>query len=199
MKVDADGTPRDRLLAAASDLFYQVGVRSVGIERLLERAGVAKASLYDAFGSKDELVAAYLRDRHDTMREHFHRAIARRRTPREKVLAPFDVQAEFAADSTYRGCAFVNATAEAHAASADDAASDYRGWVRQTFTDLLAEAGAADPSTLAMQLHVLWDGAAQSLRMDHDPTVARAARSAAAALLDAALPATRKVTRPHME
>jgi AcrR family transcriptional regulator len=194
MKVDAEGTPRERLLAAAAELFYQDGVRSVGIGRLLERAGVAKASLYDAFGSKDELVAAYLRDRHDTMKTRFQRAIARHRTPREKVLAPFDVQAEFAADSTYRGCAFANATAETHAASADAAASNYRGWVRQTFTDLLTEAGAADPPTLAMQLHVLWDGAAQSLRMDHDPAVARAARDAASALLDAALPDTPKTT-----
>ena len=188
MQIDAGGTPRERLLAAAAELFYQEGVRSVGIGRLLDRAGVAKASMYDAFRSKDELVAAYLRDRHDAMREHFQRAIARHRTPRARVLAPFDVQAEFAADSTYRGCAFARATAESHAAGVDTAASDYRRWLRETFAGLAAEAGAADPSTLAMQLHALWDGAAQSLQMDHDPTVVRAARDAAAALLDAALP-----------
>ena len=64
----------------------------------------------------------------------------------------------------------------------------YRRWIRETFADLAAEAGAADPSTLALQLHALWDGAAQSLQMDHDPAVVRAARDAAAALLDAVLP-----------
>lgn len=190
MQADANGTPRERLLAAAADLFYQEGIRSVGIGRLLERAGVAKASLYDTFGSKDELVAAYLRDRHDTMRERFERAVARRRAPRAKLLAPFDVQAEFSADSTYRGCAFANATAESHPASVDTAASDYRKWIRKTFADLAAEAGAADPSMLAIQLHALWDGVAQSLQMDHDPAVVHAAREAAAALLDAALPVT---------
>lgn len=190
MQADANGTPRERLLAAAADLFYQEGIRSVGIGRLLERAGVAKASLYDTFGSKDELVAAYLRDRHDTMRERFERAVARRRAPRAKLLAPFDVQAEFSADSTYRGCAFANATAESHPASVDTAASDYRQWIRKTFADLAAEAGAADPSMLAIQLHALWDGVAQSLQMDHDPAVVHAAREAAAALLDAALPVT---------
>ncbi|TKA02119.1 TetR family transcriptional regulator C-terminal domain-containing protein [Actinacidiphila oryziradicis] len=70
----------------------------------------------------------------------------------------------------------------------DTAASDYRRWLRETFAGLASEAGAADPSTLAMRLHALWDGAAQSLQMDHDPTVVRAARDVAAALLDAALP-----------
>lgn len=192
MQAEAKGTPRERLLAAAADLFYQDGIRSVGIGRLLERAGVAKASLYDTFGSKDELVVAYLRDRHDTMRGRFERAVARRRAPRARVLAPFDIQAEFSADSTYRGCAFANATAESHPATVDIAAADYRKWIRKTFADLAAEAGAADPAKLAMQLHALWDGAAQSLQMDHDPAVVRAARDAAANLLDAALPVTRK-------
>ncbi|MDH6625978.1 AcrR family transcriptional regulator [Streptomyces sp. LBL] len=192
MRIESDGTPRERLLAAAAELFYQEGVRSVGIGRLLERAGVAKASLYDAFGSKDELVTAYLRERHAAMREHFQRAVARHRTPRARVLAPFDVQAEFAADSTYRGCAFARAAAESHAAGVDSAASDYRQWIRRTFAELAAEAGAVDPETLATQLHALWDGSAQSLQMDRNPAVVQATRDAAAALLDAALPVTRK-------
>lgn len=192
MQVNTQGTPRERLLAAAADLFYQEGIRSVGIERLLEHAGVAKASLYHAFGSKDELVTAYLQERHDAMRERFRRAVARRRDPRARLLALFDVQAEFAADSTYRGCAFARATAEAHPAGVDAAAADYRRWIRETFADLAAAAGAADPSTLAVQLHALWDGAAQSLQMDHNPAVVRAARDAAAGLLDAALSATQE-------
>lgn len=193
MRTDVGGSPRERLLTAAAELFYQEGIRSVGIGRLLEHAGVAKASLYDAFDSKDELVVAYLRARHDAMRGLFRDAVARHRTPRARVLAPFDVQAAFAADSTYRGCAFARAIAESHAAGVDTAASDYRAWIRETFADLAAEAGAADPPRLAMQLHALWDGAAQSLQMDHDPEVVRAARAAAAALLDTALPGTRKV------
>ncbi|WP_435126374.1 TetR/AcrR family transcriptional regulator [Actinacidiphila sp. bgisy144] len=191
MQTDTRGTPRARLLSAAAELFYQEGIRSVGIGRLLEHAGVAKASLYDAFKSKDELVAAYLRDRYDGMKARFQRTLASRRDPRERALAPFDIQLEFAADSTYRGCAFARATAESHAAGVDTVASEYREWLRTTFTDLAAEAGAADPSAVAMQLHALWDGAAQSLQMDRDPAVVHATRDAAAALLDAALPATR--------
>ena len=56
---------RERLLAAADELFYEEGVHTVGIDRVIERAGVAKASLYNTFGSKDELVRAYLTSRHD--------------------------------------------------------------------------------------------------------------------------------------
>src|SRR3569833_2360310 len=58
-------TARDRLLAAADELFYAEGVHTVGIDRIIERAGVAKASLYSSFGSKDELVRAYLQGREE--------------------------------------------------------------------------------------------------------------------------------------
>ena len=55
---------RERLLAAADELFYEEGVHTVGVDRVIERAGVAKATLYSAFGSKDELIRAYLAARH---------------------------------------------------------------------------------------------------------------------------------------
>jgi AcrR family transcriptional regulator len=184
-----EGTPRERLLAAANELFYREGVHTVGIDRVIERAGVAKATLYSTFGSKDELIAAYLEARHNAMRERLRRAIDRRRSPRARLLAAFDVQADLAADESYRGCAFANATAESHGSSADAAVARYRAWVRATFAELAADAGARDPATLARQLHLLWDGASASARMDHDPASARAAKSAASMLLDAALPA----------
>jgi len=183
-----EGSPRERLLAAANELFYREGVHTVGIDRVIERAGVAKATLYSTFGSKDELIAAYLQGRHDRMRERVRGAIERHRSPRARLLAPFDVQAELAADADYRGCAFANATAEAHGASADAAAAAYREWIRATFAELAAEAGARDPRALARQLHLLWDGTGQSARMDHDPAAVAAARRAACALLEAALP-----------
>jgi hypothetical protein len=67
------------------------------------------------------------------------------------------------------------------------ATAEYRGWVRGLFTGLAREAGAPDPEGLARQLHLLYDGASLSARMDHDPSAAVAARTAAATLLDAAL------------
>ena len=69
----------------------------------------------------------------------------------------------------------------------EKAAADYRGWVRDLFTGLAREAGVPDAAGLARQLHLLYDGAGLSARMDHDPSAAVAARAAAEALLDAAL------------
>src|SRR6266699_3105517 len=60
-------TPRERLCAAASELFYAEGIHTVGIDRLIERAGVAKATLYSSFGGKDQLVKAYLEQRHEML------------------------------------------------------------------------------------------------------------------------------------
>ncbi|MFH8469055.1 TetR/AcrR family transcriptional regulator [Streptomyces sp. NPDC017991] len=188
MTTDAPATPYERLLAAATELFYREGVHTVGIDRVIARAGVAKASLYSSFGSKEALIAAYLEVRHRAMRERVERAIDGRRSPRDRLLAVFDVQIMLAGDSEYRGCAFANATAEAHAVSADEVSDAYRGWLRGTFTALASQAGAVDAETLGRQLHLLWDGAAQSARMDRDGHGAWAARAAAAALLDAAQP-----------
>jgi hypothetical protein len=99
----------------------------------------------------------------------------------------FDAQGELFAEPGFRGYAFVSASAESPGDVVEKAAADYRGWVRGPFTGLAREAGVPDPEGLARQLHLLYDGAGLSARMDHDPSAAVAARSAAAALLDAAL------------
>src|ERR1700704_5642583 len=82
---------RERLLAAADELFYAEGVHTVGIDRAIERAGLAKATLYSIFGSKDELVRAYLTRRHLASRENMTRQLASYQTPRERLLGVFDV------------------------------------------------------------------------------------------------------------
>jgi AcrR family transcriptional regulator len=178
---------RERILAAANELFYREGVQTVGIDRIIEHAGVAKASLYNTFGSKEELVRAYLEGRHAGTTERITRAMARFRTPRERLLGVFDAQGELFTDPTFNGCAFVRASAETtHGSSVEHAADEYRAWVRAMFTGLAEEAGVADPETLARQLHLLYDGAGLSARMDRDPSASTTARAAATALLDAA-------------
>jgi AcrR family transcriptional regulator len=179
---------RERLLTAANELFYNEGVHTVGIERIIEQAGVAKASLYNTFGSKDELVRAYLQARHDSITQRIMQAVARYGTPRERLLAVFEGQGELFAQPDYRGCAFNRASAESQPGDlAEQAAEAYRHWVRTLLTELAAQAGVPEPAALARQLHLLYDGSGQSARMDHDPTAAAAARTAAATLLDAAL------------
>ena len=185
-KATAAPSARDRLLEAANELFYDEGVHTVGIDRVIERAGVAKASLYNTFGSKDELVRAYLEMRHARVADRITRYLERYDTPRERLLGVFEAQGEIFGEEGFRGCAFAAASAESPGEAVSRAADDYRGWVRGLFTGLAREAGAADPEKLARQLHMLYDGGSLSARMDHDPSASRAARAAAEALLDAA-------------
>jgi AcrR family transcriptional regulator len=182
---------RERLLAAANELFYEEGVHTVGIDRVIEQAGVAKGSLYNTFGSKDELIHAYLKGRHEKIAERITRALESYDTPRDRLLGVFEAQGQSLAESGFRGCAFARASAESHPGDrVEQAYGDYRGWVRSLFTRLAGEAGAPDPAALAQQLHLLYDGTGVSVRMDHDPAASAAARAAAAALLDAALAST---------
>jgi AcrR family transcriptional regulator len=188
---------RERLLSAASELFYEEGVHTVGVDRIVERAGVAKATLYTLFGSKDGLVRAYLTERHDATRERMDRELAARfDTPRERLLGVFEVQGLSFTEPGFRGCAFVGANAESSAGtSVEELTEDYRNWVRALFVDLAKEAGATDPEGLARQLVLLYDGAGISAWMDHDPGIAKTARTVAAALIDAAIPDTRTSVR----
>lgn len=176
---------RERLLAAADELFYAEGVHTVGIDRVIEHAGVAKASLYSTFGSKEGLVRAYLQGRHDARRRRLTTGLERFGTPRERLLGVFDLMAEFAVAAEFRGCAFHNASAENVGGGPIEEVSDAtRAWTRQLFTDLARDAGAADPDGLAAQLVVLYDGSTTGARMDRSPAGARTARGIAATLLD---------------
>ena len=177
---------RERLLSAADELFYQEGVHTVGIDRVIERAGVAKATLYSTFGSKDELVRCYLLRRHETRRERITRRLERYDTPRARLLGVFDIMGETFVDTGYRGCAFQNASAETPAGGDVEEVSDLaRGWVRSLFVDLARDAGVADPAGLAAKLVLLYDGAVVGARMDRDPGSAVLARQLAEDLLDA--------------
>jgi AcrR family transcriptional regulator len=186
--LNAKLTPRERLLAAADELFYREGVHSVGIERVIERAGVAKATLYNAFGSKEELVKAYLDGRHEARKRRLAQAMDGIDSPQGKLLVVFDVMDKLFAAPEYHGCAFLNASAESPAGGLVDKVSDeYREWVRSMFEDLASDAGASDPRQLAHQLVLLYDGATVAAQMDRDPTAALAAKDVASVLIDAAI------------
>jgi AcrR family transcriptional regulator len=175
-----------RLLDAANELFYAEGVQTVGIDRIIERAGVAKASLYNTFGSKEALVRGYLEERHAGTTDRLSAAISAAKTPREKILAVFNAQATLFTEPDFRGCAFVTATAEApRGGLVEQAADDYRAWILAMFRELASAAGARDAGQLAEQLQLVYDGAGLGARMDRRPDIAVAARAAAVALMDA--------------
>jgi AcrR family transcriptional regulator len=188
---------RDRLLAAADELFYAQGVHVVGVDRIVERAGVTKASLYNTFGSKDELVRAYLQNHFRRRQARIAQILATNKTPRERILGMFGEVEDLLAGSAFRGCRFISAAAESQPGDPGQVvAEDYRAWLWSLFTDLAREAGAKDAKQVGRQLFLLYDGAAVAARMDEDrKAAARAVSAAVVALLDAAIPAKRSSRR----
>jgi AcrR family transcriptional regulator len=176
------------LLAAADELFYAEGVHVVGVDRIVERAGVTKASLYNTFGSKDELVRAYLEEHFRRRQSRIAQILAAHDTPKERLLGVFGEVERLLGRSEFRGCRFISAAAEARPGDASEVVADeYRGWLRSLFTDLAKAAGARDAKHVGRQLALIYDGAAVAARMDQDRRgAAIAVRSAVTALLDAA-------------
>src|SRR5438132_13994306 len=107
MSVDHNGKPasaRERLLDAANELFYEEGVHTVGVDRVVERAGVAKATLYTLFGNKDGLIRAYLVARDEGIRERMTRHLATRyKNPRERPLGVVGVLRTTCSDRGFHG------------------------------------------------------------------------------------------------
>jgi AcrR family transcriptional regulator len=177
-----------RLLAAASELFYAEGIQSVGIDRVIEHAGVAKATLYSAFGSKEGLIRAYLQTRHDATSDRMTKELEERyETAKERLVGVFEVQGLSFTDPDFRGCAFISANADApNIPAVEEASQSYRAWLHALFLDLATEAGAKDPTLLAQQLVLLYDGSGISAWLDQDKAADNTARTVATALVEAA-------------
>lgn len=177
-----------RLLAAANELFYAEGIQAVGIDRVIEHAGVAKATLYSAFGSKEGLIRAYLRSRHDATAERMEKELtARYATPEERLVGVFEIQGLSFTDPDFRGCAFISANADApNIPAVEETSRSYRAWLHSLFLDLATEAGAKDPELLAQQLVLLYDGSGISAWLDGDRSADTTAKTVASALVAAA-------------
>ena len=179
-------TARERLLQAADELFYAEGINTVGIDRVIEHAGVAKASLYSAFGSKDGLIRAYLLRRHEIRTARIQRHLAKHTDPRARMLAVFDSFDELINGPLWRGCPFIAATGEARTdQTVNEVAAITRDFTRQCFLDEAAALGIADPGALADQLVLLYDGAVVAAHT-LDRTAAVRARAIAELVIDSA-------------
>ncbi|MGW7544349.1 TetR/AcrR family transcriptional regulator [Streptomyces sp. NPDC054770] len=178
-------TARERLLAAADELFYTHGVQSVGVDLIAKRAGSSKKSLYAIFGSKGALVLSYLEARQDSIQKRIMSELRRFDTPRERLLGIFDIVAEFFTGPDYHGCPFLSASVGSAIGSPIDLAhAKYRTWVRTLVTDLAAQTGVSDPEKVGREIHLLYDAANVAFNADRDPSAAFMARAAAIAVLD---------------
>lgn len=153
---------RERILDTAYELFSHRGVHDVGIDELIERAGVAKATLYRHFRSKDDLVLAFLEQREQLWTYGWVEAEARRRgeTPEEQLLAIFDLFDEWFHRDDFEGCSFINVLLEI--GNLDHpigrASADYLVNIRSVVRTLAQDAGLRDPDAFALSWHILMKG-----------------------------------------
>lgn len=185
-------TARERLLKAAAVLFYDNGIGGTGIDAIVQRAGVAKKSLYNNFDSKSDLVHQYLRARHAEWLDLYRTRLQAASTPRARVLAVFDAyqdHAEHDYERGFRGCGLLNAAAEL---SADDpgrqAVRRHKEEVQSLLAAPLAQLLPADPeggARLARHLSFLLEGAIARAGLEGSSRLVKEARAMASDLLEA--------------
>jgi AcrR family transcriptional regulator len=178
---------RARVLDTAYALFTRYGIRQIGIDRIIHEAGVAKMSLYRYFPSKDDLALAFLAERHRRWTAGWLRRVIEddASEPADRTMALFDALDDWFHRSDYEGCSFVRTLHEVPEGPVHDEAVRQLDVVRQMLVEHAAQAGAADPQTVATQMQILMMGAMVSaLRGDRD--AARHARPLAGLLLEQA-------------
>jgi AcrR family transcriptional regulator len=179
-------TVRDRILDASYELFSRRGIRDVGINEIILRAGIAKATLYAHFASKDDLVVAFLERRERRWTVDWIEAEAKRRggTPEEQLLAIFDVFDEWFRREDYEGCSFINTLLEMRAQHpAGKASIRHLENIRSLVRRLAVEAGLPDAESFARAFQILMKGSIVSAA-ENDPDAARTAQAVARSLID---------------
>nr|WP_035717645.1 TetR/AcrR family transcriptional regulator [Gordonia terrae] len=182
-----DWTPKARLiLAAASTLFYERGIHAVGVDSIAAAAGVTKRTLYDRFGSKEQLIVEYLRARNAEWQEFLRsRLDAADPTPSAQLAAVFDATRDWSADRGHKGCAMINA----HAEISDPAHPAYpiivgqKHELRDLLRSIATDAGAPDANALAQQLFILHEGALVAAGMGVEPDALDTARDFALGMI----------------
>jgi len=176
-------------MQTARDLFYRRGIRAVGVDTIACEAGTNKMSFYRCFGSKDELIAEYLRGQEREAWAWWDSTLAANAgNARAQIESLFDAQLRRSCDADSRGCALANAAVEipepGHPARA--VVEGFKAELRRRFRELAKGTGARDPDTLGDSLMLIWEGSyltRLTLGNDHNPaeTAAKAARALIAA------------------
>ncbi len=178
---------RTRLIDAATRLFYEEGIHAVGVDRIIDEAAVTRATLYNQFGGKENLVLAYLRNEDEMLRALFAEAGEAVTDPAQLVDAVIEgIAADIRLRHT-RGCPFINAAAEYPEADGPvrQLIDEHREWFRSTLQAVAEQAGLESPADVAASLVLLRDAALVGGYLDGDervtPAFERTARSVVAA------------------
>jgi AcrR family transcriptional regulator len=178
---------RQRLLDTAAALFYQEGIRAIGVDTIVEQSGVGKATLYRHFPTKDALIAAYLEEDDRLWWKWFEEVIAPYEgSPKVQLLAFFEACTQRLMQPGFRGCTFLNALAEFSEADhpAHHCALGHERALRQRLAQLSQAAGARDPEQLADQLLLVGNGALTSAPLFGTASPAVQLKTIAAHLID---------------
>jgi AcrR family transcriptional regulator len=178
--------PRDRILRTAARLFHRRGIAATGIDRVIAEAGVAKATFYRQYRSKEDLVLAWIRDPATRWFDRvFERAERTARSPDEVIPAVFDAVADWLERDGYRGCPYLHTIAELAEVDPENhvrtAATAYLNEIREQLRDAAAAAGA-DRST-GDPVHILLAGAIELAAASRSTAPIETAREATAQLL----------------
>jgi AcrR family transcriptional regulator len=179
-------TTRQDILAAADELFYAEGLRSVSVDDISAKAGITKMTLYYHFRSKDELIAAYLEARDRPTLERFQQWAGNEGSVAERLERMFRRLGRLAKSPTWKGCGFVRATGELANVPGHPAigiARAHKSNVEKWLSNSLAAEGHQDCDALARELMIVVDGAVSQMLLHRDARYAHAAGRAASAIL----------------
>lgn len=178
---------RARLIDAATRLFYEEGIHAVGVDRVIEEAGVTRATLYKQFGGKENLVLAYLGYEDETLRAMFAAAGAEVTDPDELLEAVIQGIAADIRGRHTRGCPFINAAAEYPDAggAVRTLIDEHREWFRATLQAVAEAAALERPEGVAASLVLLRDAALVGGYLDGENRVTAAFERTARAVIDA--------------
>lgn len=173
MAAPAASPARRRILDTADRLFYEEGIHAVGINRLIDEAGVTRVTLYRHFPSKDDLVAAYLEGRAQYDRDQVAAIVDRHAAnPRAALMELATVLTDADFGAVRRGCPFINSAAEFDRSHVTRRyAREHRAWVTAALESLLARDGHPDPRAAAHQLMMVRTGAVVSGALDENPAL----------------------------
>ena len=182
---------REQIVDAALRLFYQHGFNATGVDRIITEAKVSKKTLYSHFKTKDELILATLRKRDELFRNNLMRETEKKaQSPRDRLLAVFDVMTDWFNEKGFSGCMFINAVAEFGPQDNPNhqLAAEHKRLVVDYIRGLADAAGADAPEALAHELNLLIEGAIVYAHVLGDKLAAERAREMGKTFIEQRLP-----------
>jgi len=180
---------REHLINTAESLFNRLGYHAAGIDHVIEKAGIAKTTLYRHFRSKEELIVVVLRRIDEKFRADMRQAVDRlAQEPTQKILATFDFLEDWFQNSSFYGCPFMGAAGEYGERSSPvfQEAVMHKRLMMAYFEELARAAQLEDPESVAVEINLLQEGAIAVSHITGESSPARKAKAVAARLIERA-------------